>query len=277
MLLEKITRLPGDRNLKLINLEKSYYYISLFNPNCWRVSVKSTLVNLTDNKTYRLTKECRAETIGQYPFKHSAKSELCMVFDDKNKRYQIRNNPVLKKDDFIVQNYSVDTQKENGDEFYYSETEYDFLSYENTLELLRNRSLENIYCKLDYVFQNKEYSIFSKVEYLNFKGLNLKNKKNKNLDGDYLQPIIGHVPFEKDNKVYIAYAARYTSLNLEGNLEFRLRSNTSYANFAVNDNSLKRRFKYFLVSFLNFIKVSDFHYRISIKDSKYQFYKKKYD
>ena len=261
--------------MKLINLEKSYYYISSIFHNCWRVSVKSTMVNLTDNKTYRLTKECRAETIGQYPFKHSAKSELCIVFDDKNKRYQIRNNPVLKKSDFIPHNYTVDTQKENGDEFYYSETEYDFLSYENTVKLLRNRSIEDIYCKLNYVYQNKEYSIFSKVEYLNFKGLGLTNNKNKDPDDNYLQPIMGYVPFEKDEKIYIAYVARYISPNLKGNLEFRLRSNTNYADFTIKDSSLKRRFKYFFVSFLNFIKVSDFHYRISIKDSKYEFYKKK--
>ena len=99
--------------------------------------------------------------------------------------------------------------------------------------------------------------------------------KNRKLDDNYLQPIIGYVPFEKDEKIYIAYAVRYISPNLDGNLEFRLRSNTSYADFVVNDNSLKRKFKYFVISFFNFIKVSDFHYRISIKDSKCEFYKKK--
>lgn len=258
--------------MKLINLENSYYYINCNGDNCWRVSVKSSIINLTDNKTYRLTKECRAEMIGQYPFKHPAKSELCVVFDDKDKKYFIRNSSVLKKDDFITHNYKVKTQKEDGDIFFYSETEYDHLSYENTLKILKNRSSENIYCKLDYIFQNKRYSIFSKVEYLNFPGSNLRNRK---LDDNYLQPIIGYVPFEKDEKIYIAYAVRYISPNLDGNLEFRLRSNTSYADFVVNDNSLKRKFKYFVISFFNFIKVSDFHYRISIKDSKCEFYKKK--
>ena len=39
---------------------------------------------------------------------------------------------------------------------------YDLLDYNNTLNFLNNRSIENIYCKLDYNFQNKKYSIFQK-------------------------------------------------------------------------------------------------------------------
>ena len=85
---------------------------------------------------------------------------------------------------------------------------------------------------------------------------------------------MGYVPFEKDGKIYIAYVVRYTSPKLEGNLEFRLRANTSISNFYYTGNSIKGKLKRFLVSLLNFIKVSEFYRRISIDHSKCEFFKK---
>jgi len=124
---------------------------------------------------------------------------------------------------------------------------------------------------LDYNFQNKKYSIFSKVEYLNFPG---SNSKNRELDTSFLQPIMGYVPFEKNGKMYIAYVVRYTSPKLEGNLEFRLRKNTSFSNFYYNRNNIKGKLKLFFLSLLNFIKVSEFDLLVSINNSKYEFFKK---
>ena len=73
--------------MKYIDFERSFAFV---NPNkdcAWRLSVKSLLINLTDNKKYYLTKECRAESIGQYPFTHPAKSEMCIIFEDKKLKY----------------------------------------------------------------------------------------------------------------------------------------------------------------------------------------------
>ena len=229
------------------------------------------LVNLTDNKKYYLTKECRAEHIGQYPFLHQSQSEFCIIFEDKKLKYLIRNSPVSKKNDFDNHHYDIHSLKENEDKVILTETDYDLLDYNNTLNILNNRSLENIYCKLDYNFQNKKYSIFSKVEYINFPGSNSKNRK---LDTSFLQPIMGYVPFEKDGKIYIAYVARYTSPKLEGNLEFRLRANTKLSNFYYGDYGLKVRLKFLLLNFLK-IKVSEFYERISINQSEYSFFIKK--
>jgi len=258
--------------MKYIDFERSFAFV---NPNkdcTWRLSVKSLLINLTDNKKYYLTKECRAESIGQYPFTHPAKSEMCIIFEDKKLKYLIRDNPVLKKNDFDNHHYQIVPIKENEDKVIVTETDYDLLDYNNTLNFLKNRSLENIYCKLDYNFQNKKYSIFSKVEYLNYPGSN--SKKNREFDTSFLQPIMGYVPFEKYGKIYIAYVVRYTSPKLEGNLEFRLRTNTNFSNFNYSSNSIKGKLKRFLVSLLNFIKVSEFNLRVSIDHSKCEFFKK---
>ena len=258
--------------MRYANLEKSFFFININKDNSWRISTKSLLVNLTDNKKYYLTKECRAEIVGQYPFTHMAKSEFCIIFEDKKLKYLIRNNPVLKKNDFDNHHYDIDSLKENEDQVIVTETDYDLLDYNNTLNFLNNRSIENIYCKLDYNFQNKKYSIFSKVEYINFPGSNSKNRK---IDTSFLQPIMGYVPFEKDGKIYIAYVVRYTSPKLEGNLEFRLRANTKFSNFYYyNHYGFKQKLKKNILKLLNFIKVSEFYERISINESQVKFYKK---
>ena len=111
--------------------------------------------------------------IGQYPFAHPAKSELCVVVEDKNCKYLIRDNPVLKKNDFDSHHYGIRSLKKDEDEVIINKTDYELLDYENVLKHLNNRSLENIYCKLDYTFQNKSYSVFSKVEYIIFQALKL--------------------------------------------------------------------------------------------------------
>lgn len=254
-----------------LDLENSYLYFGCNKDNCWRTSIKSTLTNTTDNKTFFLAKECRAEKVGQYPFTHPAKSELCIVVEDKNCKYLIRDNPVFKNDDFDSHHYGTQSLKENEDEVILKKTDYELLDYENVLKHLNNRSLENVYCKLDYTFQNKSYSVFSKVEYINFPGSKVNNRK---LDTNYLQPIMGYVPFENNGKIYIAYVVRYISPKLEGNLEFRLRANTKLSNFYYGVASFKVRLKFLLLNFLN-IKVSEFYERISINQSEYSFYIKK--
>ncbi len=85
---------------------------------------------------------------------------------------------------------------------------------------------------------------------------------------------MGYVPFEKDGKIYIAYVARYPSPKLEGNLEFMLRANANISNFNYTNNDIKGKLKRFLVSLLNFIKVSAFCNRISIDHSKCEIFKK---
>ncbi len=257
--------------MNILDLENSYIYFNTNKENCWRGSIKSTLTDRTNNKTFYLTKECRAERIGQYPFEHKAKSEICIVVENKNCRYLIRDNPVFKEKDFDNHHYRTHTLQENKDEVILTKADYEILDYESILKHLNNKTLKDIYCKLNYTFQNKNYSVFSKVEYINFPGSNVKNKE---LDTNYLQPIMGYVPFENNGKIYIAYVARYINPKIEGNLEFRLRANTELSNFYYGVYSLKVRLKFLLLKFLK-IKVSEFYKRISINQSEYSFYIKK--
>ena len=257
--------------MHILDLENSYVYFNCNTDNCWRASIKSTLTNVTDNKTFYLTKECRAETVGQYPFTYPEKNELCIIVEDNNFKYLIRNNSVFKKNDFDRHHYGIRSLKKNKDEVILTKTDYRLLDYESVLKHLNNRTLENMYCKLNYTFQNKNYSIFSKVEYINFPGSNVINRE---FDTDYLQPIMGYVPFENNGKIYIAYVVRYISPKLEGNLEFRLRANTKLSNFYYGDYGLKVRLKFLLLNFLK-IKVSEFYERISINQSEYSFFIKK--
>jgi len=256
--------------MNILDLENSYVYFCCDEVNSWRGSIKSTLTNLTDKKTFYLTKECRAEIIGQYPFKHQAKSELCIVVKDKNCKYLIRDNPVFKNNDFDNHHYGIRSLKESNDEIILTKTNYELLDYESVLQHLNKRTLKNIYCKFDYTFKSKNYSVFSKVEYLNFPG----SMFNRTLNTNYLQPIMGYVPFENNEKIYIAYVARYVSPKLKGNLEFRLRSNTKVSDFYYGNYNLKVKLKFLLLNFLK-IKVSEFYERISISESECSFYVKK--
>ena len=172
-----------------------------------------------------MTKECRAEKMDASPFLHPAKSELCTVVEDNNYKYLIRNNPVIKKNDFNDHYYGIRSLKEDNDEIFLKEADYKIIDFESALNHLNNRDLKNIFCKLDYDFQNISYSIFSKVEYINFSSFY-----------NHLQPIMGYVPFKYNEKIYISYVARNINPKLDGNLEFRIRSNTNFSNFYYYNN-----------------------------------------
>ena len=108
--------------MKMLDLENSYVYFNCGEVNCWRGAIKSTLTNITDNKTYYLTKECRAEIIGQYPFKHQSNSEICIIVKDKDCKYAIRDNPIFKNDDFDNHHYHMVSLKESNDEVILTKT-----------------------------------------------------------------------------------------------------------------------------------------------------------
>ncbi len=126
--------------MKYIDFESSYAFVRLEAECAWRISVQSLLINLTDNKKYYLTKEWRAEDIGQYPFTIKAKHETCVIFEDSKLKYLIRDNPVLKKNDFDNQHYQIIPIKENADKAIITETDYDLLDYDSTLNFLKNIS-----------------------------------------------------------------------------------------------------------------------------------------
>lgn len=255
--------------MEYIDLDNSYVFFSSKSQNTWRSSVKSLLFDLTENKNLYLTKECRSEIIGKYPFAHDTNAEFNAILEDNSYKYVVRNTPVFRNDN-DEQSYCKRKLNSRGesDECVIKKTNYQLLEFNDIIDRLKNKLLENIYCKIDYQFENKKYSLFSKVEYINFSGN--YNYKNEN----YLQPIMGYIPFKKNSKVYIAYVALYVGSEENGNLEFKIRENTEIKVFYKKNFGRIGQLKHYLLNFLNFLKISEFSKTISINDSKCNFYKK---
>lgn len=253
--------------MEFINLEESFVYLSTDERNCWRVAIKSILIDQQINRKYYLTKECRAELIGIKPFDHTAKSELCVIVDSDHNRWNIRDVPIFKFNEYGKHFYEA--KKNNiDDEIYIKKSQYRLLKFDDVVNFLNQRSSENLYTKFSYEYQNKNYVIFNKVEYINFKG-------RKDNGKEYLQPIYGYVPFLKDEKINISYIVKYLDKENEGNLEFRLRNNQDLNNYLPNGkNFLKNFVKKSISFFLSPIKISEFCEKISIENSKIEFFEK---
>lgn len=125
----------------------------------------------------------------------------------------------------------------------------------------------NVYSKISFEYDNKRFSLFSKVEYINFNG-------EENKDNHYLQPVFGYVPFLKNGKIYIAYSVKYIKTESHGKLEFRLRSNRPFINFVLKPERFISRMIFSLMKILTLpIKVSEFDELVSLSKSELEFYK----
>ncbi len=252
--------------MKFTDLEKSCVYLNPDEFNCWRVAIKSILIDEQNDREYYLTKECRAEFIGINPFDHPAKSELCVIVDSHYNRWNIRDIPIFKFNEYGNHFYQIKNNKK--DEIYIRKSEYKLLKFDEIIKHLHQRSSENLYTKFSYKYQNRNFIIFNKVEYINFKG-------KKNNGKEYLQPIYGYVPFLKDEKINIGYVVKYLDEQNEGNLELRLRNNQDVKNYLSLENGLlKKVIKKSILFILSFIKISEFCEKISIENSKIEFYEK---
>ena len=253
--------------MEFIDLEESFVYLNPDENNCWRAAIKSILINEITNRKYYITKECRAESIGEKPFDHPAKSEFCVVIDSEHNRWNIRNLPIFKFNEYGNHFYEV-KNKNFKDEIYIKKSQYRLLKFNDVINYLKQRSSENLYTKFSYEYQSIKYVIFSRVEYINFKG---KKKNGK----EYLQPIYGYVPFLKDEKINIGYIVKYLDEENEGNLELRLRNNQDLKNFiSRKENYLINFIRKSILFFLSSIKISEFCEKISIENSKIEFFEK---
>ena len=248
--------------MNFVDLNNSYVYSYPNENNTVLLAIKSILLDVKENTYYYLTKECRAELIGVKPFDHPAKSEICVIFDSNTNRWNIRDIPVFKFDEFGSHYYEF--IKDAKDEILIKNCDYN-----NINKKLKQRNLENLYTKFSYEYQNKEFIIFNKVEYLNFNG-----KKNK--EREYLQPIYGYVPFLKDNKIFISYVVRYLEKDKQGDLEFILRTNQKINRYLpfLSGGFIKRIIKRISLFSSPRIKISEFYEKINIDKSKIEFYEK---
>ena len=255
-----------NKNEFFIDVENSYIYSQPKLKNCVRLAVKSILLDVKENNYYYLTKECMAELMGMKPFDHPLKHEVCVVVDSNKNRFILRDIPVFKFDEFGPIYYEM---TKNADyEIHVKECEYKNIDVISVNQKLKQRNLESLYTKFSYNYQNKEFVIFNKVEYLNFDG-------QKNRGKEYLQPIYGYVPFLKDNKIFVSYIVQYIEKDKKGNLEFRLRTNKKINNYLqLSNNLFKRLIKKILFFSSPLIRVSGFYEKISIDKSKLEFYEK---
>ena len=256
--------------MNYIDLKNSFVYLNPNEENTWRTNIKSILEDHSSNTKYFLTKECRAERVGKHPFDHSEKSELCVVLNDKKFRVNIRDLPINKKKDFHPHFYET---KISDDDICLETINYQNIEYNEIIDRLNSRKLAELYVKFSYKFEEKSYSVFTQVEYLNFKG-----KKKSSYEGtkeSYLQPICGYVPFIMNENIYISYAAKYNNDILEGNLEFSLRKNISAKYFSTPETGfIKNVLRKLSLFIMSPIKISEFSSKISIKDSKMEFYQR---
>ena len=255
---------------KLINLNNSYVYININSKNTWRSSVNSMLSDISDQTEYYMLNECIAENIGDNPFKNSQGYEYCHVASNKKDYIKIRS--VAVKSFNIIEYQHQRNNVEN--KLNIQNTKYKIIDHLALNKNLKNYFNEKIFSLIEYSYQGKDFSVFSECKYLNFDGA--KNIENK-IDSNYVQPIMGYIPFEKDRKIYKAYYVKYVSTGLDGKLEIMFSDYTNIFNKRKlkSSNFVKLIIK-MIINFFSFKKNSFDNY-ISITNSKITFFQKDTD
>lgn len=225
--------------------------------NCWRSDIKSILSS--ENKSFFLVKECRAELIGEHPFSHPGKYEILEIVED-DKLIFIRTSIFVNKTGNQVPDKSQLTIKKN-----ISETSINYLNFEEVYKIILSDKINNVYCEIEYEYEAIKYNLISKCEYVNF-----DNEKNNDR---YLQPILGYVPFIFKNQIRYGYAVFNDRKNKKGYLEFLLNDKTPFFNINPKINLITLFFKKIFNILLFFIKFNNFTKLISIKEYKIKYFK----
>ena len=78
----------------------------------------------------------------------------------------------------------------------------------------------------------------------------------KNNQREYLQSTYGYVPFLRDDRIYISYLAKYLERDMQGNLEFRIRTNQKLSRLIPYSTNLIyniiKKILFFLLQLLKF-------------------------
>jgi hypothetical protein len=239
----------------LTNLNKSFIHF-INKKNTHRNNIKSILT--TEKKKYFLTKECRAELIGKDPFSRQKKYEFLNIIEgDKN--FYIRTAPTGIK----ANNIEINTTDENKK--YITESEIEYLNFEKTYEIVASNSLDNIFCEITYNYENKKYNLISKCEYINY-------NTNKN-DENYLQPVLGYVPFILKNNLSFGYVTFYATEKNNENIQFVLNEQRPIVNLDNEKNLILFSMKKIVSFFFFFLIKNNFSKIINVNDFKIKFFK----
>ena len=241
---------------KIIDLDKSF--IHFIGPkNSWRTNIKSVLT--FENNILFLVKECRAETIGEKPFYQTGRYEYLAIEDNYGtsvfRTYSL---------DYKKTNLNYQSSTKNKKNILISDIEY--LSFNEVNEIISSNNPSNIFCEIEYEFENKKYNLISKCEYINY---NSDDNKEK-----YLQPIMGYVPFVLNNIISCGYVVLYVKKGgINGNLEFLISEKNSLFTIGKNENIIRKLIKLILNNLLFFSKKNEFSKYISLKSSKINFFR----
>lgn len=245
-----------NKNQKKIDLRKSFLHF-ISPENSHRTNIKSILTY--ENNSLFLVKECRAENMGKKPFYQTGRYEYLNIEDNYGTS--------------VFRTYSLDYKKTNLQ--YQSSTknkknilisDIKYLSFNEVNEIVSSNNPSNIFCEIEYEFENKKYNLISKCEYINY---NSDNNKEK-----YLQPIMGYVPFVANNIISYGYAVLNIKEKVNGNLEFLIsEKNSLFTIDKQQKNIIKKLIKSILNNLLFFVKKNEFSKYISLESSKICFFK----
>lgn len=240
----------------MIDIRKSFIHFIKSKGVGWRTNIESVLS--TKNKNIFLVKECRSEAISQRPFfDHQGRYEFLGIVEN-NKTYIIRtsatdgNNGNIQLDPYIKNKKTI------------AEIDANDLNFDEVYEILLSEKTINIYCKIEYEYEEIKYSLISKCEYINY-GSDKNNKR-------YLQPIMGYIPFVHNNRIKYGYTVIKKNEENNGCLEFLLNEKSPIFNVHPNQNLFKLYIKKFLNKLIFFYSKNDFTKLISIKDNKIKFF-----
>lgn len=253
-LLLTLCNVSFSEDLSKIDIRKSFIHF-ISEKNSWRTNIKSILS--AKNKKIFLVKECRAETISEHPFNHPGKYEFLGIIED-DKTHFIRTSPNEGNKENVQLNAPTKNKK------YIIESNVNYLSFDEVNEILLLGETINIYCEIEYEYEGIKYNLISKCEYINY-------NSEKNAD-NYLQPIMGYVPFILRNQLRYGYVALKVNEKKNGYLEFLLNEKTSIFDVSQKQNFIKLYTKKILNLFTFFYKKNNFTELISIKESKINFF-----
>ena len=240
----------------MIYIRKSFFHFLKSNGVGWRTNIKSILS--TVNKNFFLVKECRSEVMSQRPFfDHRGRYEFLGIVEN-NKTYMVRTSATDGNDGNIELETSIKNKKN------IAETNADDLNFDEVYEILSTGKTINIYCKIEYEYEEIKYSLISKCEYINY-GSDKNNKR-------YLQPIMGYIPFVHNNRIKYGYTVIKKNEENNGCLEFLLNEKSPIFNVHPNQNLFKLYIKKFLNKLIFFYIKNYFKKLISIKDNKIKFF-----
>tara|TARA_S200000501_G_scaffold231675_1_gene217272 strand:+ start:392 stop:1090 length:699 start_codon:yes stop_codon:yes gene_type:complete len=215
----------------MIDLQNSFIYYEI-NGAKWRTKIESILKLNTNN--FYLTTHCRSEEMSPLPF-----SEMPRRFDvqfitaesgSETKNYIFRTTSVGGLQNNIDDREDFQDCSDLESKIKVQSREIENLNFDEVYGFLQNEINENLYIKISFNRDNKNHTLISKLNYLNF-----GTDKNRKI---FLQPIVGRIPFIHLDKLRFGYLAiNILKDNDKNGFEVILSQKTLHSSFATNDFS----------------------------------------